>query len=169
MKPEKLKNQTKPKRQDIIAAVAMHLLRDGFRNSGLRALAASVGISDRMVMYYFETKEELIEEALSFLAQGFSSGLDQLLPQKKASGAKIVEVLASSSLADESAPMLKLWFEIVGLAVRGDQPYRKISNLFLNEWIEWIESKLDQKQRHRAASLLAQIEGEVLIKLLRNP
>ena len=80
-----------------------------------------------------------------------------------------MEVLASSSLADESAPMLKLWFEIVGLAVRGDQPYRKISNLFLHEWIEWIDSKLDQKQRHRAASLLAQIEGEVLIKLLRNP
>ncbi|MDA8672507.1 TetR/AcrR family transcriptional regulator, partial [Gammaproteobacteria bacterium] len=64
MKTEKLKNQTKPKRQDIIAAVAMHLLRDGFRNSGLRALAESVGMSDRMVMYYFETKEELIEEAL---------------------------------------------------------------------------------------------------------
>jgi hypothetical protein len=55
------------------------------------------------------------------------------------------------------------------LSLAGDRPYRKISNLFLNEWIEWIESKLDQKQRHRAASLLAQIEGEVLIKLLRNP
>ena len=53
-------DKTEKRRQEIIGIVAMHLVRDGFQNSGLRAIAKSVGMSDRMIMYYFETKEELI-------------------------------------------------------------------------------------------------------------
>ena len=46
-------DKTEKRRQEIIGIVAMHLVRDGFQNSGLRAIAKSVGMSDRMLMYYF--------------------------------------------------------------------------------------------------------------------
>jgi len=155
------------KRQEIIASVADHLLREGFRNSGLRALAKSVGISDRMIMYYFETKEELITEAMLLLADGLASGLELALPERQASGTQIVTALVDMALREDSKPMLTLWFEIVGLAVRGDEPYKSTARLFLSRWEEWIEGKLGPKHRHRAPSLLAQVEGEVMIRLLK--
>ena len=160
--------ETAQKRQEIVAAVAEHLLHEGFRNSGLRALAKSVGISDRMVMYYFDTKETLIGEALLLLAQGFSSSLGSVLPDRTASGAKIVEALVRSALREDAKPMLRLWFEIVGLAVRGDEPYKTTAGLFLKEWEQWISSKLEPRHRHRATSLLAEVEGRVMIALLRQ-
>jgi AcrR family transcriptional regulator len=158
---------TQHKRKEIIARVAAHLLREGFRNSGLRALAKSAGISDRMAMYYFETKEELVAEALLLLADGFSHSLDSLLPEKATSGSRIVTALVESALKAESRPMLMLWLEIVGLAVRGDEPYRATARIFLARWIEWIQARLEPRQKHRAQALLAQVEGEVMIRLLK--
>lgn len=49
-------------------------------NSALRALAKSVGISDRMIMYYFNTKEELIAEALLQIADGLVTTLEGIIP-----------------------------------------------------------------------------------------
>jgi AcrR family transcriptional regulator len=155
------------KRQHIVESVVAHLLREGFRNSNLRALAASAGMSDRMVMYYFETKESLISEAILMIAENLQTGLDAVLPDRQASGARIVSTMVDSALTDGSRETLRLWFEIVGLAVRGDEPYLSTAQLFLKEWESWIEAKLPASQKHRAPALLAQIEGEVMIQLLR--
>lgn len=155
------------KRQQIVLSVVEHLLREGFRNSNLRALAASAGMSDRMVMYYFETKEALVAEAILLLAQNLKTSLDSVLPDRQASGSRIVRTMVDSALADGSRQTLRLWFEIVGLAVRGDEPYRSTAKLFLSEWESWIQDKLPAAQKHRAGTLLAQIEGEVMIRLLR--
>ena len=113
------------KRQTILLSVAGHLVSQGFSNSGIRALAKSAGISDRMLLYYFETKEALLDEALSLLFNEFSSHLDTILPQARASSTEIVAALVASSTTDASRPMLALWFEIVGLAMRGDEPLRQ--------------------------------------------
>ena len=72
---------TRLKREEIIHLVAQHLVTRGFENSGIRALAESVGISDRMLMYYFEKKEDLIAQALLLLAEGMTASLDELIPQ----------------------------------------------------------------------------------------
>lgn len=162
----KAQTETHQKRQEIVVAVADHLLREGFGNSGLRALAKSVGISDRMIMYYFDTKEVLVSEALLLLADNFAEGLHHILPDRQASGSRIVGALVDGALAENAKPMLTLWFEIVGLAVRGDEPYKTTASLFLDRWEGFIRSKLPQNQRHRATALLAQVEGEVMIGLL---
>lgn len=118
-------------------------------------------------MYYFDTKEELIEASLLLIAEGLSAGLETALPDRSASGARIVSAIVDSTITKESRPVLELWFEVVGLAVRGNQPYKKIAQLFLDEWERWIASKLKPEQQHRAPELLAQIEGAIMVKLLR--
>ena len=155
------------KRQTILLSVAGHLVSQGFSNSGIRALAKSAGISDRMLLYYFETKEALLHEALSLLFNDFSSHLDTILPQARASSTEIVAALVASSTTDASRPMLALWFEIVGLAMRGDEPFKTTAAQFLGEWERWIANKLAPAQRHRAGELLAQVEGSVMVTLLR--
>jgi len=58
-------NEQEKRREDIVSAVAMHLVQKGFGASGIRALAESAGISDRMLIYYFETKDNLIAVNIS--------------------------------------------------------------------------------------------------------
>lgn len=159
---------SKLKRQEIVQAVASHLVQEGFANSGIRALASSAGISDRMLMYYFETKEELIADALQLLAENMATTLGQLLPERPTPSS---DILSAASKAAEQPAMqaaLQLWFEMVGLAVRGAEPYSRTVNQILDDWEHWIQRRLRSDQQHRARELLAHIEGELMLQLLRD-
>ena len=131
------------------------------------ALAASAGISDRMLMYYFETKEDLIAQALLLLADGMAAALDDLIPKGRASAAQIIA--ASTREAEQSdlqRGTLMLWFEIIGRSIRGDEPYRSAANQILCNYEQWIADKLPPSQKSRARDVLAQIEGQLMLQLL---
>jgi AcrR family transcriptional regulator len=156
------------KREEIVLAVAGHLVREGFTNSGIRALADSAGLSDRMLMYYFGTKEALIADALMVLARNMSAGLDALLPRRPVAASTIVEVMVKSASHKDQKAVLRFWFEIIGLAVRGQEPYRSTVRGILDNWEAWIGDRLRAGQRDQAASVLAQIEGALMLALLRD-
>lgn len=151
-----------------MSAVAMHLVQKGFGASGIRALAESAGISDRMLIYYFGTKDNLIAEALMVLADGMSAGLDALLPERPTSATQIVDTLVAAAGSEDQKAVLRLWFEIIGLAIRGQEPYRTAAEHILDNWEQWLRSRLRPEQKERAASLLAQIEGQLMLTLLRE-
>ena len=157
---------TKPKREEIVRSIAAHLMREGFANSGIRALASRAGMSDRMLMYYFETKDELITEALEFLTQSMAVTLGELLPERQTPAADIVKAAVLAAQGAELQASLRLWFEIVGLAVRGAEPYATTVNRILEDWEEWIRCRPRPDQQHRAPELLAQIEGRLMLELL---
>jgi AcrR family transcriptional regulator len=156
------------RREETVMAVAGHLIREGFANSGIRALAESAGISDRMLMYYFETKEELIASALVVMAENMSAGLDALLPPRAVAAATIVDVMVQAAAQEDQKAVLRLWFEIIGLAIRGQEPYRSTVNRILAQWELWISDRLRPGQKEQAANVLAQIEGLLMLKLLEN-
>ncbi len=161
--------KTSDKRTHIIKAVAAHLVREGFSNSGIRALATSAGLSDRMLMYYFETKESLIASALRRLAENMAEGLEALLPPKPMTPEAIVRTLVESARMPGQAAVLQLWFEIVGLAVRGQEPYRSTVNDILAAWEAWLLLRLAPKDQHRARAVLAEVEGSLMLALVREP
>ena len=158
---------TKIKREEIVQLVANHLVTKGFADSGIRALAESAGLSDRMLMYYFETKEDLITQALLLLAEGMAASLDELVPQRRASASQIVAALTNTDNQDPvQRGVLMLWFEIIGLAIRGGDPYRAAAQQILESYEAWIATKLPANQAHRAKEVLAQVEGQMLLDLL---
>jgi AcrR family transcriptional regulator len=53
------------KRQDLLAAASIVLARTGVLDTSLRTLAAEMGTSARMLVYYFGSKEQLILEVLN--------------------------------------------------------------------------------------------------------
>ncbi len=165
MSPDTL--ATRIKREEIVQRVAQHLVANGFENSGIRALAASAGISDRMLMYYFETKEDLIAQALLLLAEGMTISLDELIPQSRASASQILAALTDVEKQSElDRSVLMLWFEIIGLAIRGGDPYRSTAQQILESYEHWLAGKLPPSQKHRARELLARIEGQSMLNLL---
>ena len=65
------------KRSDLIEKLADHILADGLLNASLRPLAKAVGTSDRMLLYYFKDKDELIEAVLDHIAARITVILEQ--------------------------------------------------------------------------------------------
>ncbi|MET8133009.1 TetR/AcrR family transcriptional regulator [Streptomyces sp. NPDC005251] len=53
------------KRLDLINRVRAYLIRNGLADLSLRPLARALGTSDRMLLYYFGTKEGMVAEALA--------------------------------------------------------------------------------------------------------
>jgi len=64
------------KRAEIVGKLATHFLEAGLGDTGVRRLAEVAGTSDRMLLYYFENKEEILAAVLGALGGGFTEVLD---------------------------------------------------------------------------------------------
>ena len=104
------------RRKAAIVAMADHLLATGLKGASLRPMAVAAGTSDRMLLYYFADKEELLAATLAEIAGrmvpvlGASVGPAPQPPERLL--AEIVAAVGGSALQ----PFMQLWLE---LAARG--------------------------------------------------
>jgi AcrR family transcriptional regulator len=146
-------------------------LAGGFSRFGLRDLGAALGTSDRMLLYYFRTKSELV---LSVLAE-VSARLATALAQPGADGPLAPGPFAARALAQLSdpriAPLVRVWTEAVARGARGEEPYRQAADAAIGQWLAWIGARLAMPDGPRkaalAAALLAYFEGAVLLEMAR--
>ncbi|MDP2380149.1 MAG: TetR/AcrR family transcriptional regulator, partial [Pseudohongiella sp.] len=66
------------KRAEVIDLLTVHFLDTGLSDTGLRRLAEVAGTSDRMLLYYFANKDELLAAVLTHIAGGLSASLTQV-------------------------------------------------------------------------------------------
>jgi AcrR family transcriptional regulator len=55
-------------RERVLALLAEHLLQTGLAKTSLRQLAAAAEVSDRMLIYYFGSKAEVLSATTELLA-----------------------------------------------------------------------------------------------------
>jgi AcrR family transcriptional regulator len=102
----------------LVGALADHVLAHGLSASSLRPLAKAAGVSDRMLLYYFKDKAEVMAASLALIAQRLTVILDA------AAGAPVPLAalrarLAPVLLADALWPYMRLWLEMAALAAQG--------------------------------------------------
>src|SRR6202034_1512844 len=73
-------NVRSDRRQAAIERMADHLLLEGLGAATLRPLAAAAGTSDRMLLYYFADKDDLLSATLHRLAARMTAQLDEAIP-----------------------------------------------------------------------------------------
>ena len=154
------------KKEQIIQAVAFYLISEGLADVGIRKLAAVSDTSDRMLIYYFGTKDGLIGEVLSFIASGFTSQLDVILGEHQRDAAQLVEEVLALRNVPEFMSAIRLWFEVVGYAVRGEEPYAAYTKTVGQAWIDWISSRLMPEQADQTLATFAEIEGRLMFYLI---
>ena len=158
------------KRSALIDKLADHVLAEGLLHASLRPLAKAVGTSDRMLLYYFKDKDELIEAVLDRI----TARITLILEQSKAPEPLPLDILApllvESMKSDLFWPYLRLWLEIAALAAGGDPLYKTCGERIGRGFVTWGASQLaasDEASRQRdAAKLLIQVEGSVLLRSL---
>jgi AcrR family transcriptional regulator len=158
------------RRAALLDRLADHILSNGLSASSLRPLAQAAGTSDRMLLYYFKDKSEVIEAVLTHIAARLTGLLGAQtsavpLPLDRLRG-HLWGILSAQSLW----PYMRLWLEIASLAARGDPVFQTVGQTIGRGFLAWGAVQLDcatEAERERdAATLLVTIEGLVLLKAI---
>lgn len=157
----------------VIERLSSHLLEHGLAQTSLRQLATAAEVSDRMLLYYFADKAEVLTTTLSSVAQGLVTALDAALPDERVAP----EVLLTRALALMRSPIMlpsvRLWLEIVIAAARKQAPFPQLAASIMEGFLGWLEQRLDiaddQQRAETAAHILATVDGIALFDLVGRP
>ena len=159
------------RREELIDRLTDHVLDCGLESATLRPLAAAIGTSDRMLLYYFADKTELMTAVLWCAAARLTACLEAAIPADGPLPAdRLRDEVWELVRAPDMVAYMRLWFEIVGRAARGEQPFRTVGEAIGRGFLAWVESRLaiaDPARRAREARLLlATVEGLALFDAL---
>src|SRR5579859_1744171 len=110
------------KRMDIAERIADSLLDCGVAQIPLRELAARLCTSDRMLLYYFSDKSDLIRCSLGIVSTRLTTLLAEALPEGRMVPAALAEAALSLLLSDSAAPFMAVWGDLVAGARRRAVP-----------------------------------------------
>jgi len=156
------------RRDDLVEGAVAYALREGVSGLSLRPLAAALGTSDRMLVYYFGTRDAVVAAVLAEVAARLRRLLEEALPAEPAPPAQILAAALAVAAQPEAEAPLRLWLEVAGQAARGEEIYASTSRAVIAGWIEWLAAHLDvpaDERRAAAAGLLAALDG-LLVSLL---
>lgn len=163
-------NKSDDRRSEIADQLADYILAKGLPASSLRALADAAKVSDRMLLYYFKDKAEIISTALNRISERMVLLLGAETAKKPVPFEKLRAQLTKSLFDDRMWPYMCVWLEIASLAARNDPFYKKIGEEIGRGFLAWGAAQLDSaspKARDaEAAQLLVIVEGMVLLKSL---
>lgn len=157
------------RRLQLLEAMSDHMLAAGLAGSSLRPLARAAGTSDRMLLYYFPTKEALIAATLAHIAQRMAGMLAASVGHIRLPPDSLLPLLADLTLAPRFRPYLGLFLEVASRAARGDVLCRTIGGQVAEGFLVWIEGQLDlpaEQRRAGALAILTEIEGRVVLECL---
>jgi AcrR family transcriptional regulator len=160
--------KAEPRRAEMLEKMADHVLAHGLAASSLRPLAKAAGTSDRMLLYYFADKAEMMTEILTVIARRIMAAMEA----RKAPQPLPIETLQPvmlEAIVDEAMwPFMRVWLEIASLAANGDPFYRAVGEQLGRGFLAWGAAQIDapdEVERQRAAArLLVLSEGMVVLK-----
>jgi AcrR family transcriptional regulator len=154
-------------RAALLAGAVDHVLEHGMTRLSLRPLAAALGTSDRMLLYYFGTRDGLVVALLTEIGERLRGHLTAA-PTDPGSPADVLEQVWAAASAPDAEPYLRLYLEVTSLAARGEEPYRGLAGGLAEGWLEWFESRLDlppgPARREAATGVLAVLDGLLLLR-----
>ena len=154
-------------RETLLPALAQHVLDHGMEHASLRPLAKAAGTSDRMLVYHFGSKEQLVDDVLAHIADTYAQLLDDAFTDEAASTREEVlqRVLESTGNA-AMQPFLALWWQIVAGCARGNSGYLSAAQSVMDTLLAWLEQQMpqgDPDPARGARYLLTIIEGTQML------
>ncbi|GAA1802165.1 TetR/AcrR family transcriptional regulator [Nesterenkonia flava] len=125
----------------LMGLVIEHILAHGIHDLTLNGLAKAVGSNNRMLLYYFESKENLISQAISEAFQGLPT-LNTLLPRLYEQGDLRAQLQEGwrTLRAEENRQYIILFFEMFAVAVRAPQRHHEYLQTLRDYWTNAIWS-----------------------------
>ncbi|WP_351234662.1 TetR/AcrR family transcriptional regulator [Streptomyces sp. NPDC002133] len=131
------------KRADLLSRVREYVTRNGLVDLSLRPLAQALGTSDRMLLYYFGSKERLVAQALAMDETRpllrFGDALDTFgAPEDAAGMRRFVEQMWQQLTAPDRLAMLPVTFEVMTASLLNPDRYGPVMRDVLTEWTDLL-------------------------------
>ena len=154
-------------RDDIVRAGIDLVLEEGLGALSFGKVAKYLGISDRMVVYYFASKDVLVTSVVTAMGAQLQELLEGAFPSR-ATADNLVRtawpILASSKVDS----LMAVYFEIVGLASAKKEPFVALSAALVDAWVTWISNLVigdsAAERRRLALSVVARVDGLLMVR-----
>ncbi len=144
-------------------------LDDGFSQLTFGRVAKRLGISDRTVVYYFPTKDDLISEVIFAMGLQLQETLAVAFTQRATNHVDLARVAWPVLTTPQADAVFALFFEANGLALTGREPYTTLVPMLVKAWIDWASEFVDGSPDHKqteAETAIALIDGLLLLRQL---
>lgn len=156
------------KRSAILERLADFVLAKGLEAATLRAMATAAEQSDRMLLYYFKDKDEIVSSVLDLLAARLMDHLQAQTATQKLPKDALHAALDHVVLTDEMWPFLRLRLELMARVARGDPLFAPAGQAIANSFHDWIKDQLatpDAELRaQHATEIMIGLEGVIALK-----
>ncbi len=156
-------------RAEILDGALMAAFDDGLSQLTFGRLAKRLGISDRVIVYYFPTKADLVSDVIVAMGLRLHETLAPALAERAADHLQLITAAWPIITTTEADAVFALFFEANGLAATGREPYRSLIPTLVEMWIDWAAEFIDgtpEEQRIEAETAIAVIDGLILLRLL---
>lgn len=159
-------------KEDLLAGALAAAFDLGLSQLTFGRLAKRLGVSDRVVVYYFPSKDDLIGDVLLALGARLQAALAPAFATPAANHIEMLRAAWPVLARPEHDPVFALFFEAGGLAAASREPYRSLVPQLVTAWVEWAAGLITgtpARRRDEAAAAIATIDGLLLFRQLAGP
>ncbi|MFB6878028.1 TetR/AcrR family transcriptional regulator [Streptomyces sp. NPDC056323] len=163
------------KRRDLLEQVREYVVHNGLADLSLRPLAKALNTSDRMLLYYFGTKEQMITEALDIYERRPLLRTRDLLetmgsPTDPAGLRRFLEEVWRQFGEPDVRAALPLYLETMSASVLHPDRYGPVMRDIVTEWTELLTAIFrDLGMTEDRARTQATLLTDALFGLLNAP
>ena len=157
------------RKEEILGSVVDYLLERGLHELSLRPLGAAVGVSPRVLIYHFGSKEGLISVALAEAGRRQRAMFERWADEGAGASSSESMLRFWRWLSSEgTAPYVRLFFGVYALGLHGREGFTAYPEGAVTEWIAFAEEALSragvppEQARSEATLLVATVRGLLL-------
>jgi AcrR family transcriptional regulator len=158
------------RRAALIEKLADHMLAHGLMGSSLRPLAKAAGTSDRMLLYYFSDKDELLAATSEAVAARLTAKLMARMSAEPLGEEELIARLVAIMEEADYWPFMRLWLEMASRAAGGDTLFQSIGKELGLGFLMWITAQLaepnETQKAQQAARVMRATEGWLFLKAI---
>jgi AcrR family transcriptional regulator len=129
-------------REDLLERVIAHVAASGLADQSLRELAAGAGTSHRMLLYHFGSRAGLIAAVAADIEERQRETL-MTLAAEAGGPVDLQRRLWAQVSSPEMAPFVRLFFDVLGLALAGAPGTEAFRRNLVDPWLREAEKASD--------------------------
>jgi AcrR family transcriptional regulator len=152
---------------EILEGALTVAFADGLSQLTYGRVARNLDINDRIVVYYFPSKEDLVSEVLVSVGMQLQQALEPAFTSPADGHLELVQAAWPIMASAEADPIFALFLEASGLAASGREPYRTLVPQLVEIWITWTAEFINGASSHRrteAEASIAILDGLLLLR-----
>jgi AcrR family transcriptional regulator len=143
------------RREELAEAATDYALEHGLIGLSLRPLAHALGTSDRMLLYHFGDKDDLVATILRTTVARSAQGIREL-PASRDLRSAVLELWRAVTTGPQERCQ-RLYVEAAALGLFGREPYATTVRETNAEWVAAVSSHFERAGLHKAAARQATV------------